>query len=97
MKGQPRLAKQARDQCEAITLEASWKRERGIDLRCLFTARFAVEKKRLCLRHAYCEALALAIAKGSAKPIHMPIRRDPYQPVKVVTMNEDATNASSAL
>jgi hypothetical protein len=83
-KGRPLLAKLEKDQCEAVTLETHWKRERKLDLRCPFVARLSVGKKRLCHKHAQCEALALLIADGRAKILPAPQARQPYQPVSVI-------------
>lgn len=79
-RGKPRLATSAKDQCEALTVMTEWKRTRGIDQRCPYMAKFVINRKRLCLRHAFCEALAMAVSSGDAMLIPAP-PRPPYQPV----------------
>lgn len=85
MKGQPLVAKDKEHQCQAVTAETRWKREKKRDLRCPFYARFQIGKKRLCLRHAHLEALALMLKdkKAIRLPIPPPLR-SPYSPVQVV-------------
>lgn len=60
-KGKPAYAKVEKDQCEAVTTETHWKRARNIDLRCPFIVKVTIGDKRLCHRHAMCEALALLL------------------------------------
>jgi hypothetical protein len=82
-RGKPRVANSEKDQCQALTVMTEWKRKHGIDQRRPYAAKFDMKGKRLCLRHAFCEALAIAVKSGDAKLIPAPPRL-PYQPVLTI-------------
>jgi hypothetical protein len=83
-RGTPLHAKNTKDQCEAVTFETHWKRDRKVDLRCPFIARITIGKKRLCHKHAQLEALAILVDKDTAQIIPQPERRLMYEQVSVV-------------
>lgn len=73
------------NQCQAN--KKSW--DGQLNLRCTVAARVDINKKKLCLRHAQQEALALAFELKKAKEIVIPIvLKDIKAPIEVFKERE---------
>ena len=80
-RGQPLHAKTEGDQCQAITFETNWKRDKNIDLRCPFIAKVLIDGRRLCNKHAQTDALAILMERHEAEVILRPVARPLYSRV----------------
>lgn len=85
------MAQKDEDRCEALTVMTEWKRLHKVDQRCPFIAKWRVQEKQLCYKHAMMESLAVCAENGFASRIFRPVISNPGGRVATVKDQQKET------